>query len=140
MLFTDLDIPPARARPLILVADDSLTIRTMVSSRLERSGYDVELATNGSEALDFAARLQPDMYILDVMMPVQTGLDVVRQLRAQGDTAPVILLTSMDADGDVTAGRTAGADEYITKPFSPQDLYLLVRSLLPSAAEAEAAR
>jgi DNA-binding response OmpR family regulator len=112
----------------------------MVSSRLEHSGYDVELATNGSEALDFAARLQPDMYILDVMMPVQTGLDVVRQLRAQGDTAPVILLTSMDADGDVAAGRAAGADEYITKPFSPQDLYLLVRSLLPSAAEAEAAR
>ena len=140
MSFADYSTAPERARPLILLADDSLTIRTMVASRLERSGYDVELATNGSEALEFAARLQPDMYILDVVMPGQTGLEVVRQLRAQGDAAPVILLTSMDQEGDIAAGRAAGADEYITKPFSPQDLYLLVRSLLPSAAEADAAR
>jgi DNA-binding response OmpR family regulator len=140
VLFADLDTAPLRARPLILLADDSLTIRTMVSSRLERSGYDVELATNGAEALELAGRLQPDLYILDVVMPGQTGLDVVRQLRVQGDTAPVILLTAQDDDGDVAAGRAAGADEYITKPFSPQDLYLLVRSLLPSAAGAEAAR
>jgi DNA-binding response OmpR family regulator len=140
VLFADLDTAPLRARPLILLADDSLTIRTMVSSRLERSGYDVELATNGDDALELAGRLQPDLYILDVVMPGQTGLDVVRQLRAQGDTAPVILLTAQDDDGDIAAGRAAGADEYITKPFSPQDLYLLVRSLLPSAAGAEAAR
>ncbi len=140
MLFADLDRAPLRARPLILLADDSLTIRTMVSSRLERSGYDVELATNGDDALELAGRLQPDLYILDVVMPGQTGLDVVRQLRVQGDTAPVILLTAQDDDGDVAAGRAAGADQYITKPFSPQDLYLLVRSLLPSAAGAEAAR
>lgn len=136
MSFADFNTAPERTRPLILLADDSLTIRTMVSSRLERSGYDIELATNGSEALELAARLEPDMYILDVMMPEKTGLEVVRELRAQGDMAPVILLTSMDGDGDVAAGRSAGADEYITKPFSPQDLYLLVRSLLPSAAEA----
>lgn len=139
MSFADYNAAPARERPLILLADDSLTIRTMVSSRLERSGYDVELATSGAEALELAARLQPDMYILDIVMPGLTGLDVVRQLRAQADTAPVILLTSMDAEAHVAAGLEAGADEYITKPFSPQDLYLLVRSLLPSAAGAEAA-
>jgi DNA-binding response OmpR family regulator len=136
VLFADTDPALVRLRPVILLADDSQTIRTMVSSRLERSGYDVELATNGADALEVAARLAPDLYILDVVMPGSTGLEVTAQLRARGDTAPVILLTAQDDDDDVAAGRAAGADEYITKPFSPQDLYLLVRSLLPSAAEA----
>lgn len=138
MLFAELDPRQVREHPLILVADDSLTIRTMVASRLERSGYDVELATNGDEAVEFAGRLRPDLYIFDVEMPGKTGLEVTQQLRAEGDTAPVILLTSLDNADDIAAGQAAGADEYITKPFSPQDLYLLVSSLLPSAANAHA--
>lgn len=139
MLFAELDPRQVRDHPLILVADDSVTIRTMVASRLERSGYDVELATNGDEAVEFASRLRPDLYIFDVEMPGKTGLEVTQQLRAEGDTVPVILLTSLDNPDDIAAGRAAGADEYITKPFSPQDLYLLVSSLLPSAANARAA-
>jgi len=131
---------PLRERPVVLLADDSLTIRTMVSSRLERAGYDIELAVDGDEALELARRLNPDLFILDVEMPGRSGLEVTEQLRRDGATVPVILLTGHDGEADVAAGLAAGANEYITKPFSPQDLYLLVRSMLPSPAGADAAR
>ena len=140
MLFDSPNVKAVRERPVILLADDSLTIRTMVSSRLERAGYDIELAADGAEALELAKRLDPDLFILDVEMPGLTGLEVTAHLRQAGVSSPVILLTGMDDETDVAAGLAAGANEYITKPFSPQDLYLLVSSLVSSPAETRALR
>lgn len=140
MLFDRPAPRPLRERPVILLADDSLTIRTMVSSRLERAGYDIELAVDGDEALALADRLDPDLFILDIEMPGRSGLEVTEQLRRDGATVPVILLTAHDGEAEVAAGFAAGASEYITKPFSPQDLYLMVRSMLTSPAAAGAAR
>jgi DNA-binding response OmpR family regulator len=136
VFFDNPDQRPTRTRPVVLLADDSLTIRSMVSARLERAGYDIELAVNGDEALDLAVRLTPDLYILDVEMPGRSGLEVTEQLRRDGVTAPVVLLTGLDGEAATAAGLAAGANEYITKPFSPQDLHRLVASLVPASADA----
>jgi CheY-like chemotaxis protein len=119
-------------RTMILVAEDSHTVQAMVSSRLERSGYDVLATDNGSDALRLAQEHRPALVILDIEMPGMTGVEVTRRLRADDGTRgiPVILLTSRDQDADVAAGYAAGASEYITKPFSPQELQSRVESLL----------
>jgi DNA-binding response OmpR family regulator len=124
--------PGARTTPLILLADDSQTIRMMVATRLERSGYDVAQASDGEEAYELALRLQPDLAILDVEMPKLTGSELTRRLRENETTAalPIVLLTARDNEEDVAAGFAAGANEYIKKPFSPQDLFLLAQKLL----------
>jgi DNA-binding response OmpR family regulator len=119
-------------RTVILVAEDSHTVQAMVSSRLERSGYDVLATDNGSDALRLAQERRPALVILDIEMPGMTGVEVTRRLRADDGTRgiPVILLTSRDGEADVAAGYAAGASDYITKPFSPQELQLRVESLL----------
>jgi CheY-like chemotaxis protein len=119
-------------RTMILVAEDSHTVQAMVSSRLERSGYDVLATDNGSDALRLAQEHRPALVILDIEMPGMTGVEVTRRLRADDGTRgiPVILLTSRDQDADIAAGYAAGASEYITKPFSPQELQSRVESLL----------
>ena len=124
--------PSLRSSPLILLADDSVTIRTMVASRLERSGYDVAQASDGEEALELALRLEPDLAILDVEMPKLTGYELTRRLRESEPTAalPIVLLTAKDKEEDVAAGLAAGASEYIKKPFSPQDLVLCAQRIL----------
>jgi DNA-binding response OmpR family regulator len=121
-----------RSSPLILLADDSVTIRSMVASRLERSGYDVAQASDGEEALELALRLSPDLAILDVEMPKLTGYELTRRLRATEETAalPIVLLTAKDNEADVAEGFAAGASEYVKKPFSPQDLVLCAQRIL----------
>ena len=114
----------------MLVADDDPDIRQLVRLRLERSGCTVISAGDGAEALDLAALTPPDIAILDVAMPNLSGLEVTRALRARNATMPVILLTARARDSDVREGAAAGADAYITKPFSPQELESRVRELV----------
>jgi len=122
----------ARETPLVLVADDEEDIRALVAFRLERAGYEVITAADGEEALTLATTLLPDLVVLDMMMPKATGLEVTRSLRELDETKeiPVILLTARAQEADVARGFEAGADDYVKKPFSPQDLQLRVQTLL----------
>ena len=119
-------------QPLVLVADDDPDILSLVAFRLERAGYDVVTASNGEDALRTALERKPDLAVLDVMMPKLTGLDVVRQVRQNEATArmPVILLTARVQEADVAVGFEAGADDYLKKPFSPQELRSRVQAVL----------
>jgi DNA-binding response OmpR family regulator len=132
------DIPavwPADAigeRPLVLVADDDEDIRMLVTFRLERSGYEVLAASDGEEALELAVRHRPELAVLDLMMPKLDGYQLTRRLRELEETRriPVILLTARAQDDDVARGFEAGADDYIRKPFSPQELGARVQAIL----------
>jgi two-component system phosphate regulon response regulator PhoB len=118
-------IPDAqRDRPVVLVADDDLDILTLVSFRLERAGYDVIQAHDGEEAVRLAVEHMPDLAVLDVMMPKLDGYEATRFLRGHDQTTdlPVILLTARVQEADVARGVEAGADDYVKKPFSPQEL------------------
>jgi len=117
-------------RPLVLIADDDPDIRMLVRLRLERSGYAVIAASDGPEALELAGDCTPDIAILDVTMPGLSGMEVTRALRERNETMPVILLTARARDADVAEGADAGADAYVTKPFSPQELESRVRALV----------
>ena len=116
----------------ILVADDSMTILAMVSSRLERAGFDVVTATRGDEALELAQRMRPRAALLDIEMPGLDGMEVARRMRADPQLAKtlIVLLTARDRPEDVEAGIAAGADAYLTKPFSPQELETTIDRLL----------
>jgi DNA-binding response OmpR family regulator len=120
--------------PLVLVADDDGDILALVTFRLERSGYRVVQASDGAQALDLARERTPDLAVLDVMMPRLTGLEVTRALREDERTqdVPVILLTARAQESDVQAGLDAGANTYVSKPFSPRDLRERVEALLAS--------
>jgi DNA-binding response OmpR family regulator len=122
--------------PLVLVADDEEDIRALVAFRLKRAGYEVITAADGAEALTLATDRLPDVIVLDMMMPKATGLEVTRTLRGQDTTKdiPVILLTARAQEADVARGFEAGADDYVKKPFSPQDLQTRVQALLERAA------
>jgi DNA-binding response OmpR family regulator len=124
-----------RSVPLVLIADDDEDILTLVALRFRRSGLEVILARDGEEALELIKTRAPDAAVLDIAMPKLTGLEVVRQIRESEatKTLPVVLLTARAAEKDVELGLDAGADEYITKPFSPQDLYTCVQSVLSTA-------
>jgi DNA-binding response OmpR family regulator len=111
-------------RPLVLVADDDPDILALVRFRLERDGYEVLSAPDGETALDLALARTPDIAVLDVMMPRLDGYEVTRRLREHGPTTgiPIILLTARVQEPDLERGFDAGADDYVTKPFSPQAL------------------
>jgi DNA-binding response OmpR family regulator len=117
-------------RPLVLIADDDPDILLLLRVRLERSGYEVIAAHDGPEALALAWARSPDLAILDITMPGMTGVEVTRALREGQFTRPVILLTALTQNADVAAGAAAGADAYLTKPFSPQELESRVRALV----------
>jgi DNA-binding response OmpR family regulator len=125
-----------RDTPLVLVADDEEDIRALVAFRLKRAGYEVITAADGEEALLLATTRLPDLAVLDMMMPKATGLEVTRSMREQATTKdiPVILLTARAQEADVSRGFEAGADDYVKKPFSPQDLQTRVQALLERAA------
>lgn len=125
-----------RDTPLVLVADDEEDIRALVTFRLKRAGYEVITAADGEEALLLATSRLPDLAVLDMMMPKATGLEVTRSMREQATTKdiPVILLTARAQEADVSRGFEAGADDYVKKPFSPQDLQTRVQALLERAA------
>jgi DNA-binding response OmpR family regulator len=124
--------PGGDARPVILAADDDEDILELVTFRLERSGYTVVQARDGEEAWRLALDKKPDLAVLDIMMPKLNGFELTRRLRAEEATSriPIILLTARAQDVDVQQGFDAGADDYIRKPFSPQELRARVQSIL----------
>jgi DNA-binding response OmpR family regulator len=123
---------PEREQPVVLAADDDEDILALVTFRLERSGYTVLQARDGAEALELARAEKPDLAVLDVMMPKMDGFELTRRLRAEEATSrmPIILLTARAQDADVQEGFDAGADDYIRKPFSPQELRSRVQAIL----------
>lgn len=119
-------------QPLILIADDDPDILALVSFRLERAGYEVVQARNGEEAVQVALARRPDLAVIDVMMPRTDGYEATRQLRQQEETSrmPIILLTARVQEEDIARGFDAGADDYVRKPFSPQELGSRVQAAL----------
>jgi DNA-binding response OmpR family regulator len=119
-------------QPLILIADDDPDILALVSFRLERAGYEVVQARNGEEAVQLALARRPDLAVIDVMMPRIDGYEATRQLRRQEETSrmPIILLTARVQEEDIARGFNAGADDYVRKPFSPQELGSRVQAAL----------
>lgn len=113
----------------ILVVEDEPSIREVVSLYLERAGYLVRVAADGQEALTELARQLPDLVVLDLMLPKVDGMEITRWLRARGDT-PIIMLTARKEEADRIAGLEMGADDYVIKPFSPQELVSRVRAVL----------
>lgn len=120
------------ARKLVLVAEDDEDISSLIRYRLKQSGFDVVVARDGEDALRLAAERVPDLAVLDVMMPRIDGYEVTRRLRGNATTArvPVILLTARAQEADVKRGFEAGADDYLRKPFSPQELTMRVQAIL----------
>ncbi|CAN5634405.1 response regulator transcription factor [soil metagenome] len=118
----------------VLIADDDVVVRDVVRRYLERDGLLVSVADDGTEALRLLGSERIDVAVLDVMMPGPNGLALCRSLRQAGDySVPVILLTALGEEDDRIAGLEAGADDYLTKPFSPRELALRVRSVLRRA-------
>lgn len=117
----------------ILVVDDDLALADVLAFTFRRTGFDVFMAHEGQDALDQYARELPDLVILDWMLPDMDGLEVCTRIRSDSNV-PIIMLTVRYGDDDVVAALEAGADEYITKPFSPRQVVARVRALLRRAA------
>ena len=118
----------------ILVVDDEPRIVEVVRAYLEREGYAVLTARDGDAALERVRVDNPDLIVLDLMLPNRSGFDVLRELRAQGSSAAVIMLTARDDIVDRVAGLEMGADDYVTKPFEPRELVARVGAVLRRAA------
>ncbi len=117
------------ARETILVVEDEPKITELVKLYLEREGYHVLLASDGGEALELFRRRAPEMVILDLNLPVVDGLEVCRRIRKES-AVPIIMLTARDEEADKLIGLELGADDYITKPFSPREVVARVRVIL----------
>jgi len=122
---------------MILVVDDEPSIGEVVSLYLERAGYRVKVAHDGQAALREMARALPDLVVLDLMLPNVDGLEITRRLRAEGET-PIIMLTARREEADRILGLEMGADDYMVKPFSPQELVSRVRAVLRRTHSARA--
>ncbi|MGZ5341084.1 MAG: response regulator transcription factor [Solirubrobacterales bacterium] len=114
----------------VLVVDDEPQFRRALERALKLEGYDVALAANGLEALDYLGADSADAVVLDVLMPKLDGLEACRRLRAAGDATPVLMLTARDAVADRVDGLDAGADDYLVKPFALEELMARLRALL----------
>ncbi len=116
----------------VLIADDETNIRNILDFTLHAEGFDVVAARNGDDAYTLALGEQPDLIVLDVMMPGTNGFETCRRLKADRRTAriPVVLLTARGTREDRRTGEDAGADAYVTKPFSPGKLVAVVQDLL----------
>jgi two-component system response regulator MtrA len=113
----------------ILIVDDDLALADVLVFTLRRAGFETLLAHNGSDALELFAREAPDLLVLDWSLPGMDGLEVCTRIRSVSNT-PILMLTVHQSDDDVVAALEAGADEYVTKPFSPRQLVARIRSLL----------
>src|SRR5581483_6129705 len=122
----------------LLVVDDEPNILELLSASLRYAGFDVATAADGNEALRVANGYQPDLLLLDVMMPGLDGFEVVRRLRQDGRQMPVLFLTAKDATEDKITGLTLGGDDYVTKPFSLEEVIARVRAVLRRFAAAPA--
>jgi two-component system OmpR family response regulator len=128
------------AGPRVLVVDDELNIAELISMALRYEGFDVEMAGSGTEALAAFERFRPRILVLDVMLPDFDGFEVARRLGGARSEVPIIFLTARDTTEDKIRGLTLGGDDYVTKPFSVEELVARIRSILRrvGAGEAEA--
>ena len=125
--------PPGQDAARVLVVDDELNIAELVSMALRYAGFDVATAGTGREALDRAEEFRPHMLVLDVMLPDLDGFEVARRLAAGGRNLPILFLTARDTTQDKIRGLTLGGDDYVTKPFSVEELIARVRAILRRA-------
>jgi two-component system response regulator VicR len=116
----------------ILVVDDERPIAEIMKFNLSKEGYDISLAFDGQEALDKARSESPDLVILDIMLPVMDGLEVCREIR-KTSRVPILMLTAKDSEIDKVLGLELGADDYVTKPFSPREIIARVKAILRRA-------
>src|SRR5262247_3288071 len=119
----------------ILIVDDDRKTAELIRLHLERDGYQALLAHDGRQALELARQKRPDLVVLDLMLPTVDGLDICRILRAESRT-PIIMLTARTTEDDKLLGLDLGADDYVTKPFSPREVTARVRAVLRRAGEA----
>ena len=119
----------------VLVVDDEQIVQQLIKFKLRSLGYEVILASNGEEALARTAERRPDIILLDVLMPVMGGFETLTRLKNDPQTAdiPVILLTGQSVEGAVVEGLELGADDYVTKPFSPNELAARLKAVLMRA-------
>jgi two-component system phosphate regulon response regulator PhoB len=122
-------------RPTILVVEDEVPLVTLLRYNLEREGFAVLEAPDGDEALNQAREQRPDLILLDWMLPLVSGIEVCRQLRRHPETRaiPIVMLTARGEEGDKLRGLDSGADDYVTKPFSPSELIARIRAVLRRA-------
>ncbi len=119
-------LPEAR----LLVVDDEPSIRELLSASLKFAGFEVYTAQDGAEALRLAEQHKPDLVVLDVMLPDMDGFSVTRRLRERGREMPVVFLTARDETSDKVQGLTVGGDDYVTKPFSLEEIVARIRAVL----------
>lgn len=133
------DTKPGLTGPLVLVVEDEAALATMLRYNLEKSGFRVEEASDGQEALNMIAEAQPDVVLLDWMLPVMSGVEVCRRIRHRPVTRdiPVIMVTARTEDQDSVKGLNSGADDYIGKPFNIDALLARIRALLRRSAAIE---
>ncbi|MBL7258495.1 response regulator transcription factor [Paractinoplanes lichenicola] len=124
------------AAPVVLIAEDDEDIRDLISWKLEVAGFRTLHAGNGKTAVELAAEHRPDAAVLDINMPAMDGLEVCQNLRRDEGTAniPVLMLSARVNDSDIESGYGAGADDYMTKPFNPQELLRRLEGLLSDSA------
>ena len=128
------ETPERTAEARLLVVEDDANIVELLSASLRFAGFEVAAATDGQQALRVAREFRPDLMVLDVMMPGESGLDLTQSLRQDGrGDLPILLLTARGAPEDRIAGFEAGADDYLGKPFEPRELVLRIRALLRRA-------
>jgi two-component system OmpR family response regulator len=123
-------VPTAAPEARLLVVDDEPNILELLSVSLRFAGFEVATATNGVDALNIARTFSPDLLVLDVMLPGLDGFEVAQQLRSGGDRTPVVFLTAKDATEDRVQGLTIGGDDYVTKPFSLEEVVARIRAVL----------
>ena len=134
------DLTRADGSPLrVLVVDDEVNIAELISMALRYEGWQVQMAHTGSSAVNAARELGPDAVVLDMMLPDIDGLEVLRRMRASQPDVPVVFLTARDAVEDRVAGLTAGGDDYVTKPFSLEELVARLRGLMRRSGAQRAA-
>lgn len=119
----------------ILVVDDDPRITDLLRRVLAYEGYSVAIAVSGNEALNRSLERPPDLVVLDIMLPGLNGLEVAQRLRAAGDNVPILMLTARDAVADRVKGLETGADDYLVKPFAPDELVARVKALLRRSQE-----
>jgi DNA-binding response OmpR family regulator len=124
---------------VVLVVDDERKIRELVGTYLERDGYRVIQASTGHSAVELARRLRPDLVVLDLGLPDIPGDEVIASLR-EGSDVPVVMLTARASEGDRISGLKLGADDYVTKPFSPRELVARVEAILRRVGDGERGR
>ncbi|HEX6968468.1 MAG TPA: response regulator transcription factor [Micromonosporaceae bacterium] len=127
----------ARTEARLLVVEDDPNILELLTASLRFAGFDVRTVTSGKDALTVAAEHRPDLVVLDIMLPDLDGFEVIRRMREGGEHVPVIFLTARDATDDKIRGLTLGGDDYVTKPFSLEELTARIRAVLRRTATGE---